>query len=164
VTMARPADIRLSTSRLLTAAGLLVAAMLLLGPGSPPEVAMAHSGCSPNGDDTFTPGDPGEPPPGGVTVGPGEPCPETEPVAVPPAEELPPPPRCDPCAKERDRSATISSTGSGGTPTASAASAPGVERLPYTGLNREKTALMLSGLGLIAIGMGLAIRRRTLRV
>ena len=152
--MPRPTDIRASTW-LLSTVGLLVAAVLLLAPAIGPELAVAQTGCSPTGDDTFVPGEPGEPPPGGVEVDPGEPCPETEPVVQPEPEELPPPPKCDPCPK-RDQGETRS-TGSGGT-FVSATSA-----LPFTGLDKEKTTLVLSGFGLLAIGLGLALRRRTSR-
>ena len=163
MTMAPPADIRDAIRPLLAAVGLLVAVALLLAPAAVPEAAVAQTGCNPNGDDTFTPGDPGsEPPPGGVVVGPGEPCPETEPVEVPPAEELPPAPRCDPCKEEeRDRGATISGSGSGGGGAATTAAAPSVERLPFTGLDRDKLALLLGGIGMVALGLGLALRRRT---
>ena len=142
---------------LLSAAGLLVAAVLMLAQAAGPEAALAQTGCSPTGDDTFVPGEPGEPPPGGVVVGPGEPCPETEPVVQPPPEELPPAPRCDPCPR-RDDGSTKSTGGSGSTPVST------VSRLPYTGLDKEKTALVLSGFGLLAIGLGLALRRRTRHV
>jgi hypothetical protein len=157
MTMPRPADTRLFIRPLLVAAGLLVAAVLLLAPAVHPAPAVAQTGCAPNGDDTFTPGDPGDPPPGGVEVGPGEECPETEPV-VQPVEELPPAPRCDPCHKEPNKEATDSSGGSGFTP------APSVERLPFTGINEEKTVLTLCGFGLLALGLGLGLRRRTSRL
>ena len=163
MTMTRPADTRGFTRPLLWAAGLLVAAMLLLASGPAPEAAVAQSGCAPTGEDTFTPGEPGEPPPGGVTIGPGESCPETEPVEPPVAEELPPDPRCDPCAKQRDRGDTISGSGSGGGATATTATTPSLQRLPFTGLDREKTGLLLSGIGMVAIGLGFALRRRTRR-
>jgi LPXTG-motif cell wall-anchored protein len=149
-------DARASRRRLCVAVGLLIATVLLLAPAGGPAPAVGQTGCVPGGDDTFTPGDPGEPPPGGVVVGPGESCPETEPVAVEPPEELPPPPKCDPCP-EPDKGATESTNDSGGTPVSS------VQSLPYTGLDAEKTALMLGGFGLIAIGFGLALRRRTFR-
>lgn len=141
----------------LSAAGLLVALALLLAPALGPEPAIAQTGCAPAGDDTFVPGEPGEPPPGGVVVDPGDPCPETEPVPPPVAEELPPPPRCDPCPK-RDEGST-ESTGTGSTP----APIPSVQRLPFTGLDKERTTLVLSGFGLLAIGLGLAVRRRAVR-
>jgi LPXTG-motif cell wall-anchored protein len=38
-----------------------------------------------------------------------------------------------------------------------------VPRLPFTGLDKEKLALLLSGIGLMAIGTGLALRRRLYR-
>jgi LPXTG-motif cell wall-anchored protein len=154
--MRRFADTRAPLRMFLGAACLLVAA-LLLAPAALPESAVAQTGCAPGGDDTFTPGDPGDPPPGGVVVGPGEACPETEPVTVEPPEELPPPPKCDPCP-EPDKGATESSDDFGGTPVSS------VQQLPYTGLDAEKTALMLGGFGLVAIGFGLALRRRIHRV
>jgi LPXTG-motif cell wall-anchored protein len=153
-------DTRASLRRLLGAAGLLVAAVLLLAPAALPEPAAAQAGCVPGGDDTFTPGDPGEPAPGGVVVGPGESCPETEPVAVEPAEELPPPPECERCP-EPDKGATASVADSGET---AATPVSAVQQLPYTGLDAEKAALMLGGLGLVAIGLGLGLRRRTYRV
>jgi LPXTG-motif cell wall-anchored protein len=144
---------------LLIATGLLVAVALLLVPAASPEPAAAQTGCTPTGDDGFTPGDPGEPPPGGVVVGPGEPCPETEPVAVPPPTELPPPPKCDPCPRQRTRS-TIDS---GADPVDPVPATPSVQQLPFTGLDSVKTALLLGGLGLVAIGAGLGLRRRTSR-
>jgi LPXTG-motif cell wall-anchored protein len=153
--MTRPADTRGFIRALLAVAGLLLAATLLLASAASPERALAQTGCSPAGDDTFVPGEPGEPPPGGVVVDPGEPCPETEPVPPPVAEELPPPPKCDPCPK-RDQGQTAS-TGSGSTPVSS------VQQLPFTGLDKERTTLVLSGFGLLAIGLGLAVRRRTFR-
>ena len=70
-------------------------------------------------------------------------------------KELPPPPKCDPCP-ERDQGQTAS-TGSGSTPVSS------VQRLPFTGLDKERTTLVLSGFGLLAIGLGLAVRRRAFR-
>jgi hypothetical protein len=156
--MPRPADTRVSLRRILSATGLLVTVVLLLAPAIGPDPAVAQTGCVPNGDDTFTPGDPGDPPPGGVEVGPGESCPETDPVDQPVAE-LPPPPRCDPCPR-RDEGSTESTGGSGSTPVAAA---PSVQRLPFTGINEEKTVLTLCGFGLLAIGLGLGLRRRTFR-
>ena len=137
-------------------AGLLLAAVLLLAAAAAPESAVAQTGCSPTGDDTFVPGEPGEPPPGGVVVDPGEPCPETEPVPPAVAEELPPPPRCDPCPV-KDEGSTKSTGGSASTPVSS------VEQLPFTGIDKERITLLLSGAGLLAIGLGLAVRRRTRR-
>jgi hypothetical protein len=157
VTMPAFADTRVITRPLLIAAGLLVAAVLLLTPAVGPEPAFAQTGCSPNGDDTFTPGgDPGDPPPGGVVVGPGEDCPETDPVAEPPPEELPPPPKCDPCKDPKDNSDTESSSASAATPVPT-------QRLPFTGINEQKTVFTLCGFGLLALGLGLGLRRRTFR-
>ena len=164
MTMPRRADTGGLIQPLLWATGLLVAAMLLLASASAPETAVAQAGCAPTGEDTFTPGEPGEPPPGGVTVGPGESCPEAEPVPPPPAEELPPAPRCDPCPKREDGgTATTSGSGSAATQVPAASPSPSVERLPFTGLDKERTVLVLSGFGLLAIGLGLALRRRVAR-
>jgi LPXTG-motif cell wall-anchored protein len=155
MTMARPADTRVSIRVLLAAASLLIGAVLLMG-AAQPGVAVAQTGCTPTGDDGFTPGPPGEPPPGGVVVDPGEPCPETEPVTVTPTD-LPPEPVCDPCPSQRSKS--VSDSGSEGTATTTATGgAP--QALPYTGLDAVRSALLLGGLGLVGIGVGLGLRRR----
>jgi len=151
------ADTRVSPRLLLILAGLLVAVLLVLVPAVSPETAVAQTGCSPNGDDTFTPGgDPGEPPPGGVVVDPGDPCPETEPVEPAQPEPLPPAPRCDPCKDPQEDEDTESVS-------SQAAPPPSVQSLPFTGIDREKIVLMLSGVGLLTIGLGLGIRRRAYR-
>lgn len=152
--------------RALVAIAMLAAAMVLLAPAASPEVAAAQTTCGPNGDDTYTPSQGGTPPPGSVIVGPGESCPSTDPVdpAVTTPTELPPPPDCPKCPEQRAR-ATHKSGGDPAdpspTPVSYTGADPPVARLPFTGLDAIKRGLLLGGLGLLAIGLGLGLRRFT---
>jgi hypothetical protein len=149
--------------RLATGIALLVA-LFLLALAAAPERAAAQSVCLPNGDGTYTPTPgPGPGPPGSIEIGPGEACPATTPVEPePPPAELPAEPECPNCpdeAKKEARSATATDTASGGPVSDTSVAAP--EQLPFTGLDSVRAALLLGGLGFVAIGFGFAIRRRT---
>ena len=143
-------------SRLRITAGLLVASALLVAFAAHPGAAAAQTSCVPGEGDTYAPGSGEEPPPGGVIVGPGESCPETEPVAVTPTA-LPPPPKCDPSPQKQGGTKYRSSGNTASTPVSNPIRP--IERLPFTGLDSITWGLLLGGLGLVAIGVGFGLRR-----
>jgi LPXTG-motif cell wall-anchored protein len=125
-----------------------------------PDPAAAQTVCVPNGDGTYTPVDGGAEGPGSIVIGPGESCPLADAEAVAPPVELPPEPECPSCPddkKTKKRGDTATTGASGFTPVSNTQ----VERLPFTGRDSVRFALLLGGIGLLAIGSGWALRRRT---
>jgi LPXTG-motif cell wall-anchored protein len=149
---------------------------------SPPTAGAAVI-CVPNGDDTYTQteGDPATAPPGSIILDDGETCPST--VPVPPDEELPEPPDCEPCPASEvdiaggggdsspDPGGEAADTGGGLAPLAEAAggSAPVPtlsqddpsfnQPLPTTGWGIGQLAIVLAGLGLLALAFRVAARK-----
>ena len=153
----------------LAAGWALLAALLVLALAAAPDPAAAQTVCVPNGDGTYTPVDGGAEGPGSVVIGPGESCPAAEPEPVAAPVGLPAEPECPACPEDEDdekkaRSATGSSGDSGytgGAPVSDTSVGAAPERLPFTGSDDIRFALLLGGVGLIALGFGWALRRRT---